>query len=161
MKVVGWARPSEDGDAENLGPRLREIDLDEIETMSGHRNGTLPLLLAHHDSANPSYTIALADGLIVGMFGVAAVSHGLGMVWLLAAPELEAGPVAREFLRQSRFWVNLMAKHCPVMFNIIDARNKVTISWLKWCGFTFPYPAVPYGHKNRPSIYFERAPQHV
>ena len=160
MKAVGYVRMSEDGDAKELGPRLRGIDIDEIESMSGHRAGTLALELAHL-SKDPSYTIVLADGLIIGMFGVATVSHGMGMVWLLAAPELEAGAPSREFLRQSRFWVNLMAKRCPVMFNIIDARNEVSINWLKWCGFKFPYPAVPFGHKKRPSLYFERVPTHV
>lgn len=160
MTVAGYARVSEDGDAEDIGPRLREIDLDEIETMSGHRDGVSTLKLAHA-APDTAFTIVRSDGFLLGMFGVSQVSHGLGMVWLLAAPELEVNPAAREFLRQSRFWVNLMAQKCPVMFNIIDARNTTTINWLRFCGFRFPFPARPFGHKQRPSIYFERVPQHV
>ena len=158
--VAGYARVSEDGDAEALGPRLREIDIDEIEAMSGHRDGVQTLWLAHA-AKDTAFTIVRADGLLLGMFGVSEVTHGLGMVWLLAAPELEVNPAAREFLKQSRFWVALMAKQCPVMFNIVDARNTTTINWLKWCGFRFPYPAAPFGIKQRPSLYFEKVPTHV
>ena len=157
MAVAGYVRVSEEGDAELLGPRLREIDIDEIETMLGHRDGTFMLRKAH-EAKDTAFTIVRNDGLLLGTFGVSQVSHGLGAVWLLAAPELEVNPAAREFLRQSRFWVTLMAQQCPVMFNIIDARNTVTINWLRFCGFTFPYPARPFGFKQRPSLYFERVP---
>ena len=40
-----------------------------------------------------------------------------------------------KFLRECKNRVEEMSDRFPVLFNYIDSRNKLHLTWLKWCGF--------------------------
>ena len=58
---------------------------------------------------------------------------GLGIVWMLGtdAIQTEAMGIAR---RTRRYFDELNAAY-PILWNYIDARNAVSLRWLRWGGF--------------------------
>lgn len=78
----------------------------------------------------------------------------IGSVWLLGAQELNN--YSLYFLRHCRSWVNKLQEDYIVLWNYVDARNKVHIRWLKWCGFTFLRLINNHGVEQRPFYEFER-----
>ena len=40
-----------------------------------------------------------------------------------------------EEMQMLRFKVKEMEDKFPILFNYIDSRNKLHLTWLKWCGF--------------------------
>lgn len=71
------------------------------------------------------------------MWGVSrkgSVFSETGVPWLLGTDAIYR--VSREFLKQSRSYIEKMHEHCPYLENHVHAGNKLSIRWLKWCGFT-------------------------
>ena len=75
------------------------------------------------------------EGEVVCIIGVRSITNTIGQVWLLASPRIEK--LSIPFLRNSRIVTELFTKDHKLLFNYVDARNKLHIKWLKWCGFTF------------------------
>jgi hypothetical protein len=63
-----------------------------------------------------------------------------GVPWLLGTDEIV--DVRREFLRQSRGFVDLMQAPFERLENYVHADNRLSRRWLKWCGFTLDPEAV-------------------
>lgn len=78
-----------------------------------------------------------------------------GLVWLIGAPEVEDAGLA--ILKVSRRFVREMAKGFDFIENWVDARNTVSINWLRWCGFTVEEPK-PYGVAQLPFHHFYYRP---
>jgi hypothetical protein len=99
------------------------------------------------------------DDEIIGVFGVGAESmmSSKGAPWLLATPELEF--ITITFLRQSRDYVGRMLAQHSFLENWVDARNLISIKWLKWCGFKFDEEPVPFGYEQKPFYRFEMRSQ--
>jgi len=89
----------------------------------------------------------LIDGVPFVMFGVAAASPWCrhGIPWLLSGPQIEIHRTAA--LRLCRRYIKEIAEQHPILANFVDARNRTSIRWLKWLGFTVK-PAIPYGPFN-------------
>ena len=80
----------------------------------------------------------------VGMFGVTPLSvigrHG--SPWLLGTDELANH--SRSFLKGCIKHFPEVTKGFDFLENYVDARNEVSIRWLKWLGFVIMEPE-PYG----------------
>lgn len=116
--------------ADHISRHMRQEDLDEIEAMG---TGTDAL---HLSVALSSHGFAVLDreGVPCAMFG--AAPHplpGVGVVWMLGTDGIrqEATAIAR---RTRRYFDELNAAY-PVLWNYIDARNTVSLRWLRWGGF--------------------------
>ena len=76
------------------------------------------------------------------MFGMASHScrcgDEVGVPWLLGTPSLRSVRIG--FLKESKFWVRQMHKFHPVLWNVVDARNDLHLTWLKWVGFDLTEP---------------------
>jgi hypothetical protein len=57
-----------------------------------------------------------------------------GAPWLLGTESIRK--VRGEFLRQSHAYVNRMHERFPRLENFVHSANRLSIRWLKWCGFT-------------------------
>ena len=55
----------------------------------------------------------------------------------------------RAFLRRNREYVRQMQAAFPTLRNMVDARNEVSIRWLRWLGFTIE-PAIRWGAAGMP-----------
>jgi hypothetical protein len=95
----------------------------------------------------------LADGVPYCMFGVAtSASPDVGVPWLLGTADLERNAIA--FLRRNHGFVDAMLERFPRLINHVDARNRTSIRWLQWIGFTIGRPQ-PYGPFAMPFHPFE------
>ena len=129
----------------SLSERLREQDREEIWA-AFHFTPYEALNMSYETSAL-RWTVLL-DDLPIIMFGAAPIAVlGGGVPWMLASPEIEQ--IKYKFVRQSREYVQLMEGEFPHLENYVDARNTVSINWLKWCGFTV-CPAAPFGIEQLP-----------
>lgn len=146
-------RPATMDDARRLV--LRRADREEIDALTGRDPQAM---LAESVARSASAWAGRADGALVCLFGVVPVSlTGVtGIPWLLGSDAVAA--YGRPFLRRNRAYVRAMLRDFPVLANVVDARNAVSIRWLRWLGFTLGTPQ-PMGIKGLPFIPFEmRAP---
>lgn len=79
----------------------------------------------------------MVHGVPAFMWGV--TFHGgmhseVGVPWLLGTDAINE--VSREFLKQSRAYVDRMQNGFTRLENIVHAENALSIRWLRWCGFT-------------------------
>lgn len=117
-----------------LAPKMRDKDKEEV----WHSDGMSPLvaLQTSFDASSEANTIIADDGEVIGMFGVAPTPiPTIGTPWLLASDRLPE--VAREFIPQSRKWIEHIHDDYDLLFNYVYAKNTISIRWLKWLGFNF------------------------
>lgn len=147
------------GDIEELAQHMRQADLDEIAASSG--KPALDILADSVRGSSVVLALELADGSLGCIFGVAPMGGLLGTTgapWLLGTRALERNP--RALIELGPRYLALMLASYPRLFNYVDARNKRSIRWLKWLGFTF-HDAKPYGAAGLPFHYFEMRAHHV
>lgn len=133
-----------------FGP-LREADKQEVLASCGmDANAVLKLGV----KCSELCWIALVDDEPTVCFGARRVSalSDKGVPWLLATEGVYR--VTKTFVKCSRGYVDLMASAMPVLENWIDARNTLSIRWLKWCGFTMAEKPEPFGYQKLPFFKF-------
>lgn len=146
--------------AEDLAPRLRQADIDEIKASAGET----PLeALVQSIASSPRSWAWLIDGRVAAIFGVAGhpFRPGVGTPWLLGAPEIEQHKVF--FLRRCLFYIRQMLAAYPVLENYVDCRHTASVQWLSWCGFALCEVDPFYGVQRLPFIRFAmaRGPDYV
>jgi hypothetical protein len=129
--------PAEPRHIRTIAKRMRRADVEEILAASGK---TPVQALAH---------TALINGRPEMMFGVGDLNilAGVGAPWLLGTDEVVRHQTA--FLRGSRDWLDQLLQRYSVLRNFVDDRNKVSIRWLKWLGFSLLDPVDMGGHAFR------------
>lgn len=120
-------------DIPELARTMREQDRVEI----WHSHGLAPLeaLEFSFDLAVENNSIISDEGKVIGMFGVGEVAPNIGIPWLLGSDELPK--IAREFIPESRKWIERVHERHDLLYNYVYAENSVSIRWLKWLGFSF------------------------
>lgn len=144
---------------------IRAATLDDARTIERRPAGLAevqawssdpPEVALEHSIAHSSEAWAgLADGELVCLFGVAPLTlvGVTGVPWLAASAAIARHRTA--FLRRNRAMIDRWQEQYPVLRNFVDARNAVSIRWLRWLGFTLG-PAVPLGIAGLPFHIFER-----
>jgi RimJ/RimL family protein N-acetyltransferase len=136
---------------------MRKADREEVEALSG-RDPREVLVESVERSA--SAWAGLADGKLVCLFGVVPMSlvGVTGIPWLLGSDDVCT--YGRAFLRRNRAYVHAMLAEYPVLTNVVDARNDVSIRWLRWLGFRLGEPQ-PMGPHGLPFVPFRMEAQNV
>ena len=134
-----------------LGKKLRKEDLAEIKALA-NLEGVSSLILGLINS-HIAISIFTEDDVICAMFGVQGEIGKDAAVWMLASDEIQK--VSIPFLKQNRKVIDYLNKLHPVLHNVVDARNKLHLRWLKWCGFTF-INKQNIGYENKPFYSFIR-----
>jgi hypothetical protein len=123
-----------------IAPRLRQADAREIWAAWGMTQAVA--IAATIASPGPGWACEL-DGSPVAIFGaVRAREPGTGYPWLVAADCIERYPV--HFYRTSRAVIARLQEMFSFLENWTDARNMLSIRWLRWAGFTVE-PPTPWG----------------
>ena len=142
--------PAKESDPEELGPRLRKADKDEIYALAGIEP-TLGLQISM-ECSDRCYTVRdLDNDTPFSMFGTSPNEGAMtttAAVWFLGSDDLfKKNKVS--FLRNSAFWVVKLFSDYNILHNLVDARNTVHIRWLKWLGFTFIADVPDFGFEKR------------
>ena len=127
---------------------MRQQDADEVRAA-----GWQSLHEAVHDSVSLSEwsRVVRCNGVLVAIFGVRASGTLLspcGIPWMLGTPALMRHRLLLH--RMARKYVSDMLHKYGHLFNVVDARNSVSISWLKRLGFQFHDPVEFRGHQFIP-----------
>jgi hypothetical protein len=123
-----------------ITPFLREADAREIREGSGLSPAIAVAFSIAHSS--PGYAALLEKEPVV-IFGASpSATPGVGVVWLLATPEIERHPV--RFYRESRRMFAKVTEKYETLVNWVDCRNKLSLRWLQWLGFEIGEPE-PWG----------------
>lgn len=116
--------------ADHISKNLRQADLDEIEAMgSGPDALHLSVALSSH-----GYAVMDRAGEPIAMFG--AAPHplpGVGVAWMLGTDGIRRE--AHGIARQTGAYFDTLNSAYSVLWNYIDARNTVSLRWLRWGGF--------------------------
>ena len=113
---------------------MREADRREV--WASHRHTPEEALEYSLERSELAWA-CLVEGVPAFMWG--AVRQGslislTGTPWLLGTPAILK--VSREFLRQCPVYVARMQERFPRLENFVHAENRLSVRWLKWCGFT-------------------------
>lgn len=142
--MVKWVSPTTEM-VEVIARDMREADKVEVWASNHH----LPLESLMKGWQLSDFTsVALSDeGEPLVMLGLVKrdILTGSGVVWMLGTNE--SMKHKKEFLKQTKQVIDEMLTICPRLCNMVHSKNKSSISWLKWLGFTIDEP-VPYGPDN-------------
>lgn len=118
--------------ARALAPLMRNHDALECEAY-GHT--TLSALTFSMGQSIEALT-GLVDGKPVCMFGYSTPSlvSDVGQPWLLGTVEMEKHATA--FLRRNRPYIAELRKSFRKLHGWVYERNRASIKWLRWLGFT-------------------------
>lgn len=146
--------PSSEHDARYIADNLRPADLAEVSASTG--KPPVQIIVDGAAESNPCYTIRVrATGKPCGIFGTRYSEHTQsGIVWLLGTDDLTAHGTV--FVRHSRIWLDKLHEKYRLLWNVIDARNKVHLNWLRWLGFDFVREIPNYGIEKRTFILFRK-----
>ena len=126
INVSNYIHPITLEAATEVASNLRSDDLREVEEGPGIDHRFLPLIM----SQNPSYVyFTVPDGKTAGMAGVGKE----GDIWMLCTPEIHRYPIT--FAREAKRYVDSRTE--PLLWNIVDIRNKAHLRLLRFLGFKF------------------------
>jgi hypothetical protein len=139
-------REVKEGDIAVLVRNMREADKDEVNaaTRMGLRNA-----VSSSVTMSSYAKTGLVDGALVCMWGVCPISliSKKGTPWMLGTDLIKKKQ--KIFLKRSKPWLEDIKKDYNYLENYVDARNTLSIKWLKWLGFKVEDP-IPYGVNGEP-----------
>ena len=112
--------------AVDVASNLRSDDRREVE--EGHGLDPLVSLVLEAKEGSSVY-FTVPNGKTAGMAGV---GEG-GLIWMLTTPAIHDYPLT--FARESKRFVDSRTE--PLLWNIVDERNRVHLKLLKFLGFKF------------------------
>ena len=150
----GYARPAVWSDIAPIAATMRPNDISEVQAASGSTpEGALTEGLLTTLFGGKALTICLPDGTPVGMMGVTHSGQAdVGVIWMLASEGLAT--IQRQFIRESRKYIDEITRGYRVVFNYSDARNELHHRWLQWTGFTIINRHEEWGRERRPFLEF-------
>ena len=125
-----------------IADNMRGEDAAEVWAASHHT--PLESLLASW-AASEFCTVALsAEGEPLVMFGLVRrdLVSDRGVIWMLGADTSRAHK--KEFLLQTPKVISQMLLVCRRLHNMVHSKNRASLRWLRWLGFTI-LPPRPHG----------------
>ena len=151
--TTAYVRRSIPKDIPVVAANMRQADRDEVAV--GDNKTPEGALLSGLFTSKPCMTICSPEGTPVGMYGVVPQGGGVGAVWLLGTDELvQRKDICLRFLREVKGHVASLFDRYDLLWNCVDANNKVHIRWIRWVGFTFIAEHPNYGASGRRFLEF-------
>ena len=149
-------RPARAEDVEDLLPRLRTADHDELVAASGPDvKGQLEEAIAQSLGRLGRMAFAAEhEGQTIALFGFVPAGHlsSTAHPWLVGTDGLRRVPGMLN--RLSKSYCAAVLGEYPLLVNYVDARNETAIAWLARLGFTIHAPQ-PFGVAGLPFHRFE------
>ena len=123
---------------------MRQADADEV--WASNRHSPTEALLSGWELSEKSVIVTVNDEpcVMIGLV-IRDILSGAGVPWLLGTEN--ALKYKRYFLTQVPDVINEMLTICPILFNYVHSKNKISIKWLDRIGFIIDEP-MPYGVDN-------------
>lgn len=153
MRKTAYVRKTVPTDIPIIAAAMRAEDKAEVQAAEGDtpEAALLKCLLI----GKPCVTICSPEGTPLALYGVTPQGDRVGIVWLLGAEELVERPAVRlRFLREARDHLLRFFEHYDLLWNCVDARNRVHVKWIQWMGFTFIADHPNYGAEGRRFLEF-------
>ena len=148
---MAYYRTAKLEDIEELADNLRAED--RLEVFCSHGYGPKQALTYSFGTSKECNSIIDDGERVIGMFGFGVTPDNKSAIpWLLASDELSK--IAKQFLPESKAWVDRVVEPYDYVFNYVHASNRKSIKWLKWLGFTLSGNAVIYGYYPAPFYKF-------
>jgi hypothetical protein len=127
-KVVGTIRIARKEDCLVIGTNVRKQDALEI----WNYDRTLPHQAVLNSFNNSTVVMTVENrGKQVAMFGI-MILVGVPTLWMFSTDDLNQ--IGRNFLKNTREWINKMLEEYPVLIAYADMRNKESRRWLDFVG---------------------------
>jgi len=148
----GLVTPSTYQDADELAATARRQDIREVEDISGK-----PLflnLIVAVGMGKPCLTARTLSGELLCMMGIVPIGKGQGAIAMIGTPLIEQERFS--FLRGAKDVMSYLESRTDYDFlcNVVDARNKLHIDFLKWLGFSMLRKVEGYGAAKIPVVEF-------
>jgi hypothetical protein len=80
------------------------------------------------------------DGEVIAMFGIvpATLLGYAANAWFLGSPDLRK--IKKSFVVLSRKWIAHFLLDYPMLWNVVDARYRESLTWLESCGAVLHKP---------------------
>lgn len=135
--------PGNDEDATHLIGRLRNRDLEELRAYGSDSPDNQ--LMESWNNTRLRWTVWI-DGSVACVFGCRGIND-IGVPWLLGSDFTKK--MRRVFIAESKKYIDVMRKRYNTLFNYVYYKNRQSIKWLIWLGFTVDRPK-PYGEFGNP-----------
>jgi hypothetical protein len=141
-------RPSRLQDVAAIANDMRQADVDECKAQADAcPKGSL---LYCFFMSKPCMTLVSWNGEPISMWGVIPEGLNTGRIWLLGREAMLDDLVDKHyFLRECKIQLKKIYEQYPVLFNLVDARNKIHLRWIQWMGFTFIRKHPEWGPESR------------
>lgn len=143
--------------ADHVGANMRQSDIDEVRASSG-----LTPTEAVRQSLSLSSIAFCVESDTHGpcaIFGAAPGGlPGLGIVWMLGTDGIRKEGYS--IAKQTRRYFDELNLEYPVLWNMIDGRNSLSMRWLRWGGFELLVEHPNHGPEGRPFYSFARSFYH-
>ena len=148
-------RAASGSDIAHVGSQLRAADLAEIQAAHGTGVDPQRIVLQAARASDLALAAIAHDGEPIALLGVAPISlvSGEGAPWMLGTERVFQEP--RAALLLGRRMTTAWAERYRLLQNWVDARNALSIRWLRKIGFTI-HPAEPHGALGLPFHRFTR-----
>lgn len=123
---------AEDHHLVHVAANLREADRQEAEASGEHdvlevfRMGT---------ERGRTWAVLTPEGEACLVGGVVPDGPSMGLVWMMGTDAIMKH--RKEFVRRSRSYVDALHQIHPILTNMVHAKNRRHIQWLRWAGFVF------------------------
>lgn len=138
MADIEFIKPTKEL-VEMIAEDMRPEDVAEV--WASDHNTPLESLMGGWRMSNFA-TVAAVEGVPLAMFGLVKrdILSGSGIIWMLGSNE--AKKYRREFLTLTPPVIDEMLAICPRLCNMVHTKNRASVRWLKWLGFTIEEPEV-------------------
>lgn len=125
--------PATQAHADELARTMRQRDVDEAWAMA---RLSAAEALRTSIAATPQTLAGFADGRLLCLFGIAPVNilAGTACPWMLSTDLMVQH--GRGVLLRNIQILGEAKKNWRMLHNLVDVRNKVSIRWFEWLGFT-------------------------
>ena len=128
-----------DKDIRHIYSHMRKIDRIECRAMSGLSPKKAVLA-----------GVKLSDEVRCGYVNDEPVSiygYGAGTIWMLGTPNIRKAPVA--LMKESYVFIRHALQQYETLINFVDAKNIITLHWLRRLGFVIINPPQRMGREMR------------
>lgn len=146
--------PAKIGHIKHVAKFMRQSDKDEVTATVGWEPEHA-LRECFKDSTR-CYAMLDKAGTPFVLFGVAPLlGHpGVGVPWLLATPAVESHKIF--CLKTSLKYMDAFLQDYEILLNFVDVRNRLSIEWIKWCGFQIADYRHEFGVGRLPFLQFSK-----